>query len=198
MISSTRDASYFVTLTSRAVIALGMIYWALLISSFVSPNEISNALEVAFFLGFLGLLSILLMLGWFKPALMCAIFTISTMLVGPLKWEARVLWLNMHLSGLSQLIVDIKNGRDFTDGNLAKNESGEAGGLPKDVSEIEIIRCSHKTVIVRLTLTKINGIPAGYLFDDCDDKMLNIVNGGNKSMRLHYYPISNHWYSFTE
>ena len=204
IIANYQDA--FTRKTSLVVARFGLLFWLFIAISYIVPNPVTDTLEGVTWLGLLCGLEIISVLGlmsyglklWLKPVLLCSAFILSIRLIAPITSELDDWWLKGHLSEFDRLVGNIKNGTVPTSQRLKILDSSKITSLPQRVIQISAAHCGHGTVIAKLVLSDAGRVATGYLFDDCDDPKISIVNTDAKRAGLYFHGILGHWYRFTE
>jgi hypothetical protein len=196
----------FTRKTSLVVAGFGLLFWGLIAVSYITPNPVAETLEVMVWLGLFCVLGVIIILGimsyglklWLKPTLVCLAFILSIRLVAPLTNALDDWWLKSHLSEFDQLVSDIKTGTVQTSQRFEILENSKVKSLPGRVIQVSAVRCGHETAVIELTLSNAGRVATGYLFDDCDDPKISVVNTTAKRVGFYVHPILGHWYKFTE
>lgn len=190
------------------VLVLAFLLWTSLAISYVMPNSFTELFELMDFWGLIIGLPMAVIIGIARCGFSlysCLIlplagigFIQSIWFVAPFKNALDDWWLKQHLGEYVDVVNDIKSGFVKTSQGLSIIDISQIKNLPERVTQVRAARCSHGTIVVEFLLSNEGRVKRGYLFDDCDDPVISVVNNISPVQRVHSYPVVGRWYEFSD
>ena len=197
--------------TLRSIIAVGIIYFSLTLSTYIKPEWLCTMLSLLTLTMLVVSLLVTTIIGiskwrhqsrfWIVPALACVAFIASTWMAPPIgrfvaDWE-----FGRHLNEYSRVVNDVRNGvLSCATPCQGRFSLVEMRNRPKHIKALKAAQCSNEAVAVAFVIdTDVPLLHEGYVFRDFDESVACATDAVKLENNWPYIRhVSGQWYHFSD